>query len=414
MTASSPDPSSGSAFTRDPATTPVIVAACRTAIGRADRETGLFRHVRGDELAAAVVRAAVERSGVDPATIEDVIVGTAEPRGELGGNVGRLAALLADLPFTAAGTTVNRLGGSSLQALAQACHAIAAGAENVQVVVGVEHMQHLPPEAGSDVHPRVLVSTSRGVLTPGLVAEHLARAHGISRRQQEAYALTSHARAAAAAAAGLFDDEIVRLLGHDEDGAVVEADADQCLRIDATPDAFAALPSAFLPEVGTITAATSAPAGDAAAALVVMSEAEAKRQGLDVLARVVATAVCGVAPAAAGTGAVAAVRKLLDRLRPRGLDPAAIELVEFDEPFAVHVLHGMAALDLPADRVNVRGGALALGHPLGATGARMLTTLVHALSDNGGWLGLAATGIGMGQGAAVLIERACAHRASVR
>lgn len=390
----------------DPATTPVIVAACRTAIGRADRETGLFRHVRGDELAAAVVRAAVERSGVDPATIEDVIVGTAEPRGELGGNIGRLSALLAELPFTAAGTTVNRLGGSALQALAQACHAIVAGAENVQVVVGVEHMQHLPPAAGGDAHPRVLARTSRGVLTPGLVAEHLARTHGISRRQQEDYALASHAKAAAAAAAGLFDDEIVRLLGHDEDGAVIEAATDQCLGVEATPETFAAFPPAFLPEVGTITAATAASAADAAAALIVMSEAEAQRQGLDVLARVVATAACGVAPAAAGTGGVAAVRKLVARLRSRGFDPTAIDLVEFDEAFAAEVLHGMAALDLAADRVNVRGGALALGHPLGASGARMLTTLVHALRDTGGRLGLVTTSIGMGQGCAVLIDAA--------
>jgi len=390
---------------RDPATTPVIVAACRTAIGRADREAGLFRHVRGDELAAAVVRAAVERSGVDPATIEDVILGTAEPCGELGGNAGRLVALLAELPFTAAGTTVNRLGGSSLQALAQACHAIVARAENVQVVVGVEHLQHPPAVAGGGVHPRVLARTSRGVLTPGLVAEHLARTHGISRRRQEDYSLSSHAKAAAATAAGLFDDEIVRVIGHDEDGAIVEAAADQCLRVDATPETFAALPPAFLPDVGTITAATAAPPGVAAAALVVMAEAEAERQGLDVLVRVVATAACGVPPAAAGTGGVAAVRKLVDRLRSRGFDPAAIDLIEFDEAFAVHALHGMTALDCAADRVNVRGGALALGDPLGAGGARMLTTLVHALHDTGGRLGLAATSIGMGQGAAVLVER---------
>lgn len=406
----------------DPATTPVIVAACRTAIGRSDPATGLFRQVRGDELAAAVVQAVVERSGVDPATIEDVVLGTSQPRAELGGNAGRLVALLAGLPFAAAGTTINRLGGSSLQALAQACHAIAAGAENVQVVVGVEHMDHLPPETGVDVHPRVFARSSRGVHSAGLAAEHLARIHGISRRRQEEHALSSHARAAAAAVAGLFDDEIVRVVGHDETGAVVEACFDQHAEQSvhhhsdhhhsdhhgttaaAMLAGMAALPPAFLPEVGTITAATTAPPGDGAAALLVMSEAEARRQGLDWLARVTATAVCGVPPAAAGTGAVAAVRKLLDRVRPRGLDPATIDLVEFDEAFAVEVLHGMDALGLAADRVNVRGGALALGHPLGASGTRMLTTLLHALGDTGGRLGLVAACIGMGQGCAVLID----------
>jgi len=402
----------------DPATTPVIVAACRTAIGRSDPATGLFRHVRGDELAAAVVQAVVERSGVDPATIEDVILGTSEPREELGGNAGRLAALLAGLPFTAAGTTVNRLAGSSLQALAQACHAIVAGAENVQVVVGVEHMGHLPTAAGRDVHPRVFTRSSRGVLSAGLTAEHLARIDGISRQRQEAHALASRAKAAAAMAAGLFDDEIVRVVGHDHTGAVVEACIDQHaeqsvhhhsvhrdITAAATLTDMAALPPTFLPEVGTITAATMAPPGDGAAALLVMSQAEARRQGLDWLARVTATAVCGVPPAAASTGAVAAVRKLLDRLRPRELDPATVDLVELDEAFAVEALHGMDSLGLAADRVNVRGGALALGHPLGAGGARMLTTLLHALGDTGGQLGLVATGIGMGQGCAVLIDR---------
>jgi len=167
----------------DPATTPVVVACCRTAIGRAEAEKGVFRHVRGDELAAAAVRAAVERSGVDPETIEDVVLGATQQRGELGGNVARCVALLADLPLATAGTTVNRLCGSSLEALARACHAIAAGAADVQVVAGVEHMHHLPMEAAIDIHPRVLARSSRGMLSMGLTAEHLAAAHGIDRRQ---------------------------------------------------------------------------------------------------------------------------------------------------------------------------------------------------------------------------------------
>jgi len=209
------------------------------------------------------------------ATIEDVVLGATQQRGELGGNVARTVALLADLSFTTAATTVNRLCGSSLQGLAQACHAIMAGAADVQVVAGVEHMQHLPMESAVDIHPRALARTSRGMLSMGLTAEHLAAAHDIGRRRQEEFALDSHRKAARAAAAGAFADEIVPVAGHDESGAVVEARRDQSIRDDTTLEAMAALAPAFLPTVGSITAATSAPLSDGAAALLVMSEAEA-------------------------------------------------------------------------------------------------------------------------------------------
>jgi acetyl-CoA acyltransferase len=389
-----------------PDTTPVVVACCRTAIGRAHAARGLFRHVRGDELAAAVVQGVVERSGVDPDTVEDVVLGATQQRGELGGNVARTAALMAGLPLATAGTTVNRLCGSSLQALAQACHAIMAGAENVQVVGGVEHMHHLPMDSAIDVHPRALARSSRGTLSMGLTAEHLAAAHGITRRRQEDYALESHARAARADDAGLFDDEIVRVLGHDEGGSVVEACSDQGIRRDSTPEALAALEPVFLPAVGTVTAATSAPLSDGAAALLVMSAAEAARQGLEPLARVVATAVVGVPPAAMGTGPVAATRKLLERVRPCGITAADIDRIELSEAFAAQAVHCIDALALDPARVNVRGGALAIGHPLGASGARLATTLLHVLRDDpAARLGLATMCIGLGQGIAVLFER---------
>jgi acetyl-CoA acyltransferase len=383
-------------------TTPVVVACCRTAIGRAHAERGLFRHVRGDELAAAVIRAAVERSGVDPATIDDVILGVTQQRGELGGNAARTAALLAGLPFTAAGTTVNRLCGSGLEAIARAAQAIAAGAENVHVVGGAEHMHHLPMDAALDIHPQIFSRSSRGMLSMGLTAEHLAAAHGISRRAQEAYALDSHRKAAAAADAGLFDDELVTVLGHDEAGGLVAATRDQAIRGDTSLEAMAALEPAFLPKLGTVTAATSAPLSDGAAALVVMQEAEAARQGLVPLARIVATAVAGVAPAAMGTGPIAATRKLLSR---PGIDLAEIDLVELNEAFAAQALHCIEALGLDRARVNVRGGSLAIGHPLGASGARIATTLVHSLAADGKRLGLATMCIGLGQGIAVLFER---------
>ena len=387
---------------RSPDTTPVVVACCRTAIGRAHAERGLFRHVRGDELAAAVLRAVVERSGVDPATIDDVILGVTQQRGELGGNAARTAALLAGLPFTAAGTTVNRLCGSGLEAIARAAQAIAAGAENVHVVGGVEHMHHLPMDAALDIHPQIFSRSSKGMLSMGLTAEHLAAAHGISRRAQEAYALDSHCKAAVAADAGLFDDELVTVLGHDEAGGLVTATRDQAIRGDTSLEAMAALEPAFLPKLGTVTAATSAPLSDGAAALVVMQEAEAARQGLVPLARIVATAVAGVAPAAMGTGPIAATRKLLARM---GISLADIDLVELNEAFAAQAIHCIDTLGLDRARVNVRGGSLAIGHPLGASGARIATTLLHTLAADGKRLGLATMCIGLGQGIAVLFER---------
>jgi acetyl-CoA acyltransferase len=390
---------------RDPATTPVVVACCRTAIGRSHPDRGLFRHVRGDELATAVVKGVVERSGVDPATVEDVILGATQQRGELGGNVARCAALMAGLPLATAGTTVNRLCGSSLEAIARAAHAIAAGAENVQVAGGVEHMHHLPMESAVDIHPRVLARTSRGMLSMGLTAEHLAATHGMTRRRQEEFALESHAKAARAADAGLFDDEIVRVLGHDEAGGVIEAVADQSIRRDTSLEAMAVLEPVFLPKLGTVTAATSAPVSDGAAGMLLMSEAEARRQGLEPLARIVATAVTGVPPAVMGTGPIAATRKLLGRVAGAGITLADIDLVELSEAFAAQAIHGIDELGLDPARVNVRGGSLAVGHPLGASGARLATTLLHALRDSGGRYGLATMCIGLGQGIAVLFER---------
>jgi len=365
----------------------------------------MFRGVRGDELAAAVVRAVVDRSGVDPSTIEDVVLGATQQRDELGGNVARTVALMAGLPFATAGTTVNRLCGSSLQALAQACHAIAAGAENVQVVAGVEHMHHLPMESAVDIHPGALARTSRGMLSMGLTAEHLAATHGIDRRRQEAFALASHEKAAKAFAQGEFQDEIVPVVGLDETGTVVAALRDQSVRGDTSLAAMAALEPVFLPRIGSITAATAAPLSDGAAAVVVMSEAEAARQSLAPLARVLATAFVGVPPSAMGTGPIHATHKLLARVASRGISLADIDLVELNEAFAAQAIHCIDTLGLDPDRVNVRGGSLAIGHPLGASGARITTTLLHALRDRGGRYGVATMCIGLGQGIAILVER---------
>lgn len=385
-----------------PETTPVVVACCRTAIGRAHAERGAFRHVRGDELAAAVLEAVVARSGVAIESIEDVILGATQQRGELGGNVARNAALMAGLPFAVAGTTVNRLCGSSLEAVAQAAHAIAAGAGRVFIAGGVEHMHHLPMEAAIDIHPRVYAGSSRGVLSMGMTAEHLAATHGISRRRQEAYAVESHAKAARASDTGLFAEEIVPAPGHDEAGMLVEVSADQSIRRDTSAEQMAALEPAFLPGIGTVTAATSAPVSDGAAAVLVMSLAEARRQGLATLARVAGTAVAGVPPAAMGTGPVVATRKLLDRT---GHVLESLELIELNEAFAAQALHCIDALRLDPTRVNVRGGSLAIGHPLGASGARIVTTLLHAMRAGSQRTGLATMCIGLGQGIAMLFEK---------
>ena len=387
---------------RSPIQTPVVVACCRTAIGRSHPERGLFRQVRGDELAAAVVKEVVNRSGVDPDTIEDLVLGATQQRGELGGNVARAVVLLAGLPFSVAGTTVNRLCGSSLQAFSQACHAIAAGAENVHVVGGVEHMHHLPMDSAIAIHPQAFARSSRGILSMGMTAEHLAAVNGISRRTQETYAVESHRKAALAFDHGLFEDEIVSVLGHDEGGAIVEVLEDQSVRSDTSLAAMAVLEPVFLPKLGTITAATAAPLSDGAAAIVVMSLAEAQRQGLEPLVRVVGTAVVGVPPAMMGTGPVAAVRKLLTRT---GIAIGDIDCIELNEAFAAQALYCIDELRLDPARVNTRGGSLAIGHPLGTSGARILTTLIHAMRDGELSLGLATMCIGFGQGIAVLVER---------
>jgi acetyl-CoA acyltransferase len=380
---------------------PVIVACCRTAIGRSHSARGCFRRVRGDELAAAVIAEAVRRSNVDPAEVDDVLLGATKQHGELGGNVARNAALLAGLPFRVAGSTVNRLCGSGLEAISRACQAIRCGEADIQIAGGVEHMHHLPMESQLEIHPQVFSRSSRAALSMGLTAEHLAAEHGIGREEQERYALASHSKAAGAADSGTFADEIVPVLGHDEQGGLRSIIRDQSIRGDTSLEAMADLEPVFLPGVGTITAATSSPVSDGAAALVVMAAETARDQGLEPLARVLGAAAVGVAPAAMGTGPVPAVQKLMLRT---GLSLADIDLIELNEAFAAQAIHNIRELGLHPDLVNVHGGSLAIGHPLGASGARLVTTLVHALRRRGGGLGLAAMCVGLGQGMAMAIE----------
>lgn len=382
--------------------TAVIVEACRTPVGRAHPERGVFRDVRSDDLAVAVVRAIVERSSIDPAAIEDVVLGNTQQQREQGFNVARSVALMAGLPVEAGGATVNRLCGSSLQALAQASHAILAEAEDVQIVGGLEHMHHIPMDAGIDLNPKLFTRTSKGALMMGITAEFLAQSQGISREAQDRFALVSHQKAAAATAAGEFADEIVPVWGRDETGNRVLVTQDQCIRADSSIEALAALQPAFMPGMGTVTAGNSSPLNDGAAALLMMSEARAQELGLTPLVKVRATAVAGVDPAVMGTGPVPATTKALQRA---GLQLSDIDLIEINEAFAAQALACIQMLKADESKVNVRGGAIAIGHPLGASGARIATTLIHTMRDRDANLGLATMCIGVGQGIAVIFER---------
>ena len=381
----------------------VIVDAVRTPIGRSHKDKGVYRDVRSDDLAAIVVKALVERTGVDPERIEDVVLGNTQQQGEQGFNVARNVALLAGLPATAAGATVNRLCGSSLQALAQAAHSVVAGGEDVQIVGGLEHMLHIPMDQDLDINPKLFQQTSKAALHMGYTAEFLAQTQGISREDQDQFAFRSHQKATAAFAAGEFRGEIIPVWGRDETGRRVLVEVDQCVRPDCSLEGLAALKPAFMPPgLGTVPAGNSSPLNDGAAALLMMGRETAEQLGLKPIAKIRSTAVCGVDPAVMGTGPVPATKKALKRA---GLTLADIGLIELNEAFAAQALACIRMLKLDESRVNVRGGAIAIGHPLGASGARISCTLLHAMQDRDVQFGLATMCIGIGQGIAVVFER---------
>lgn len=380
----------------------VIVDCLRTPVGRAHKEKGVFRDVRSDDLAAGVVRALVQRSGIDPTEIEDVVLGNTQQTGEQGFDVARSVALMAGLPIETGGATINRLCGSSLQAINQAAHSIMAGFEDVQIVGGLEHMQHIPMDAGLNLNPKLFHRTSKAALHMGYTAEFLAQTHGISREEQDAFALRSHQRAAAATANGEFKREILPTWGRDEAGNRALITSDQCIRADSSLEALAKLKPAFMPEMGTVTAGNSSPLNDGAAALLIMSDEKAKSLGLKPLVKIVATAVVGVEPAVMGTGPVPATQKALKRA---GMKLADIDVIELNEAFASQTLACMRMLSIDEEKLNVRGGAIAIGHPLGASGARITATLINNMLDRNATLGLATMCIGIGQGIATILER---------
>ncbi len=380
----------------------VVVDCVRTPIGRSHAERGWFRDVRSDDLAVACIQHLLHRTGIDPQEVEDVVMGNTQQTMEQGLNVARNVALMAGLPSHAGGVTVNRLCGSSMQALHQATHAIMAGGEQVHIVGGLEHMQHVPMDHGIDINPKLFQRTSRGALLMGVTAEFLAQTQGISREDQDAFALRSHQRAAAAHAAAQFDREWVPVYGRNEQGNRELLRGDQCIRADTSLEQLAALDPAFMPQLGTVTAGNSSPLNDGASAMLVMSEDKARALGLKPLVRIRATAVAGVEPSVMGTGPVPATEKALQRA---GLVMADLDLIELNEAFAAQALACMRLLQMNEEKVNVRGGSIAIGHPLGASGARISTTLIHAMIDRQANLGLATMCIGLGQGIATIFER---------
>lgn len=382
----------------------VIVDAVRSPMGKS--KNGVYRHVRAENLSAELVKALLARNtAVDPATIEDLIWGCVNQTLEQGFNMARAVALLAGLPVTTAAQTVNRLCGSSMSAIHTASQAIMTGQGDVFVVGGVEHMGHVSMMHGVDVNPELSKHMAKASMMMGVTAEMLGKMHGISREAQDEFALRSHQKAHQATQAGRFDAEIIPLAGHDAQGNKVLAEQDEVIRPDTSLESLAALPTVFMPKGGTVTAGSSSALSDGAAALLMMSGQKAIELGLTPIARVRSMAVAGCDPAIMGYGPVPATKKALKRA---GLSISDMDVVELNEAFAAQslpVLKDLKLLDQMDDKVNLNGGAIALGHPLGCSGARISTTLLRLMHHKDAQFGLATMCIGMGQGIATVFER---------
>ncbi len=403
---------------RDAATSPVIVDGLRTPFGRYG---GALSGVRPDDMAAHVIRALVQRTGVDPAAIDDVILGAANQAGEDNRNGARMALLLSGLPVDVPGQTVNRLCGSGLQAVVSAAHAIGFGDGSVFVAGGAESMSRAPfvmakPSGAFPRGEQTLYDTTLGwrftnprladryyPYSMGETAENVVERCGVTREEQDAFALQSQQRWAAADAAGRFADEIVPIeVPTGRRGETTTFDRDEHPRPETTLDDLARLKPAFKRDAsGSVTAGNSSGINDGAAALLVTSEARARELGLRPVARLIASASAGVDPALMGLGPIPASRLALERA---GLTVDDMDLVELNEAFAAQSIPVMRELGLPSEKTNVNGGAIAIGHPLGASGARLATTLVHEMRRRGARYGLATMCIGVGQGIAAVFE----------
>lgn len=382
----------------------VIIDCIRTPMGRS--KGGVFRNVRAETLSAHLMTHLLERNPkVNPADIEDIIWGCVQQTKEQGFNVARNAQLLTNIPRSTGAATINRLCGSSMQALHDAARGIMTGHGDVYMIGGVEHMGHVPMMFNVDFHPSIAKYTAKASGNMGMTAELLGRQNGISRDMQDAFGARSHQRAHQAHLDGRWNNEIVAIEGHDKDGTLKLIEADEVIRPDSTFETMAALRPVFDPVNGTVTAGTSSAISDGAAAMLLMSADKAKALGLTPRAKIRSMAVAGCDAAIMGFGPVPATQKALKRA---GLTMADIELAEFNEAFAAQALSCVKQLgwiDEYDDKVNLNGGAIALGHPLGCSGARISTTLLNLMESEDKTLGLATMCIGLGQGVATIFER---------
>jgi acetyl-CoA acyltransferase len=376
----------------------VIVEGARTPFGRAHK--GSFRQTRPEDLAAAAVRAALERAGVPGTSVQDLALGCAMPEGQQGLNVARVVGFLAGLPAEVPAYTVNRFCASGLQTIAGIAARIASGELEVAVAGGLESMTAVPMVGfHPQLHPKLAVEFPQVYIGMGITAENVARRYGISRAEQDAFAARSHTKASAARERGVFRAEIVPI-DAEADGLQTRVEHDELIRPETTAEGLAKLKPAFDPE-GCVTAGNASPLTDGAAAVVVMSRRAAGDR--KVLGRFVRFTVVGVAPDVMGIGPVPAIRKLLD---DTGLSISDIDLFEINEAFASQSVYCQRTLEIPDEKLNVNGGAIALGHPLGVSGTRLALTALHELARRGGRRAVVSMCIGGGMGAAALLERA--------
>ncbi|HBV76066.1 MULTISPECIES: acetyl-CoA C-acyltransferase FadA [Vibrio] len=382
----------------------VIVDCIRTPMGRS--KAGAFRHVRAEDLSAHLMKGILKRNPqVDPTQIEDVYWGCVQQTLEQGFNIARNAALLAGVPKNVGAVTINRLCGSSMQALHDASRAIMVGDAEICLIGGVEHMGHVPMNHGVDFHPGLAKNVAKAAGMMGLTAEMLGKVHGISREAQDEFGARSHRRAHAATLEGRFKNEILPTEGHTEDGTLKLYDYDEVIRPETTVETLSQLRPVFDPANGTVTAGTSSALSDGASAMLVMSESKAKELGLPIRARIRSMAVAGCDPSTMGYGPVPATQKALKRA---GLSIEDMGMIELNEAFAAQALpcaKDLGLLDVMEDKVNLNGGAIALGHPLGCSGSRISTTLINLMEANDVQFGLATMCIGLGQGIATVFER---------
>ncbi len=382
----------------------VVIDCVRTPMGRS--KNGVFRNVRAEDLSAALMTALLERNpGVNPAEIEDIIWGCVQQTKEQGFNVARNAQLLTKIPRTTGAVTVNRLCGSSMQALHDATSGIMSGRGDIYMIGGVEHMGHVPMNYNIDFHPGLAKYTAKASGMMGMTAELLGRQNGITREQQDAFGARSHQLAHKAHLEGRWTNEIVPVEGHDANGVLKLIDYDEVVRPESTVESMAALRPVFDPVNGTVTAGTSSALSDGASGMLLMSADRAKELGLTPRAKIRAMAVAGCDAAIMGYGPVPATQKALKRA---GLTMDDIELAEFNEAFAAQALSCIKQLgwmDHLDTKINLNGGAIALGHPLGCSGSRISGTLINLMESQDVSLGLATMCIGLGQGIAPVFER---------